>query len=77
MFSEMLRYSKVQEVQEVQGGQGVQQWLKLSHILRVTQRVLEAPVAQEVQPVLVCHSLGYLVNLAPQGGLVDQELTLL
>lgn len=77
MFSEMLRYPKVQEVQLVQEVQGGQQWSKLSHILSVTQRDLEALVVQEGQQVLVCHSLGYPVNLALRGGLVDQALTLL
>lgn len=51
--------------------------LYLSHILRVTQGVLVAPVAQEGRQVLICRSLGYPVNLAPQGGLVDRAPTLL
>lgn len=34
-------------------------------------------MVQEGRPVLVCHSLGHPVNLAPQGGLVDPPLTLL
>lgn len=51
--------------------------LYLSHILRMAKQVLEAPVAQEVPLVLVCHSLGYLVNLAPQGCLVARAPTLL
>lgn len=70
-------YQKVQEVQLVQEVQGGQQWSKLSHILRMTKQDLEVPVAQEDRLVLVCHSLGYLENLAPQGGPADQELTLL
>lgn len=51
--------------------------LYLSHILRVIQGVLVALVAQVGQQVLICRSLVYLVNLAPQGGLVDQAPTLL
>ncbi len=51
--------------------------LYLSHILRVTQGVLVALVAQEGRQVPICRSLGSPVNLAPQGGLVDQAPTLL
>lgn len=49
----------------------------LSHISMVLQVVLEGQVGREDQLVLVCHSLGRLVNLAPQGDPEDQPLTLL
>lgn len=75
MFSEMPRYSKVQEVQQVQQVQAGRQWSTLSRISRLTQKVREAPAAQKRRPVLVCHSLEYPVNLAPQGGLVHRALT--
>lgn len=38
------------------------------------QEVPGARVAQEDRLVLVCRSLGYLLYLAPRGGLVDQPL---
>lgn len=51
--------------------------LYLSHILSVTLGVLEALVALVAQQDLVCHSLGFLVSLALQGGLEGRVLTLL
>lgn len=46
----------------------------LSHILEMNPGVLEALVVLVGQLVLIYHSLGCLVNLVLQDGLVDQRL---
>lgn len=46
----------------------------LSHILEMNPGVPEALVVLVGQPVLIYHSLGCLVNLALQDGLVNQRL---